>query len=189
MLLVLIQPETIKISHLLTAGQSIFMNSFFPNVMNEWNKLNIKITNLTSHNTFKSSLLSFIRPLHCDTFGIHNPIGLQILARLRTGLSNLNEHKFKHIFRNFLNPLCACNLEPEAISHYLLRCHLFQTERRTLLNDIKEIDENIVTDHKNDLDQILLYGNERYRYDTNRMILLSTIKFCRDSKRCDLPLF
>ena len=165
------------------------MNSFFPNVMNEWNKLNIKITNLTSHNTFKSSLLSFIRPLHCDTFGIHNPIGLQILARLRTGLSNLNEHKFKHIFRNFLNPLCACNLEPEAISHYLLRCHLFQTERRTLLNDIKEIDENIVTDHENDLDQILLYGNERYRYDTNRMILLSTIKFCIDSKRFDLPLF
>ena len=70
-----------------------FMNSFFPNVINEWNKLDIKIANIISHNTFKSSLLSFIRPLHCDTFGIHNSIGLQLLARLRTGLSHLNEHK------------------------------------------------------------------------------------------------
>ena len=65
----------------------------------------------------------------------------------------------------------------ETTSQYLLRCHLFQIERRTLLNYIKEIDEHIKTDHKNDLDQLLLYGNERYRYDTNKMILLSTIKF------------
>ena len=42
--------------------------------------------------------------------------------------------------------------------------------------------ENIITDHKNDLDQILLYETGRYRYDTNRMILLSTIKFCLNSK-------
>ena len=62
-------------------------------------------------------------------------------------------------------------------------------EWRIVLNDIKEIDENIVTEHKNDLDQILLYENGCYRYETNRMILLSTIKFCIDSKRFDLPLF
>ena len=68
------------------------------------------------------------------------------------GLSHLNEHKFKHNFHDFLNPLCACNLKPETASHYLLWYHLFQTERRTLLNDIKEIDENIVTEHKSDLD-------------------------------------
>ena len=44
-----------------------FMKSFVPNVINEWNKLDIKITNIKSHNTFKSFLLNFIRPLHCDT--------------------------------------------------------------------------------------------------------------------------
>ena len=165
-----------------------FMNSFFPNIANEWNKLDIKITNKTSHNTFKNSLLRFIRPLHCDTFGIYNPIGLQLLTRLRTGLSYLNEHKFKYNFCDFLNPPCACNLEPEITSHYLLRCHLFQTERSTLLNDIKEIDENILTDHKNYLDQILLFGKRLYRCDTNRKIFLSTIKFCIDSKRFDFPL-
>ena len=159
-----------------------FMNSFFPNVITKQNKLDIKITNITSNDTLKSSLLNFIRSLLFDTFGIHNPIGIQLLTRLQTGLSHLNEHKFKHNFRYFLNPLCAYNLEPETISHYLLRCHLFQTERRILLNDIKNIEENIVTDHKNNLDQILLYGNGCYVDDTKRMILLSTINFCIDSK-------
>ena len=104
-------------------------------------------------------------------------------------LSLLNERKFKHNFCDFIHPLCACNLEPETTPHYLRRCHLFQTERRTLLNDTKQIDENIITDNKNDLDQIFLYGNGRCKYDTNRMILLSTIKFCIDSKRFDFSLF
>ena len=124
-----------------------------------------------------------------DTFGYHNPVGLLLLTRLRLGLSHLNKHKFRHNFRDFLNPLCECNLEPETKSSYLVLCHLFQIERRTFLNDIKEIDEHIITDQKNDLDQILLYENERYRYDTNRMVLLSTIKVCIESKRFDLTLY
>ena len=56
-------------------------------------------------------------------------------------------------------------------------------KRRTLLNDVKEVDEHIMTDHKIDLDQILFDGNGRYRYDTNILIFLSSIKFCIDSKR------
>lgn len=86
-------------------------------------------------------------------------------------------------------PSCACNLEPEATCHYFLSCHILQIERRPLINDIKEIDEHILTDHKNDLDQGLIYRNECYRYDTNEIILLSTLKFFIDSRRCDLLLF
>ena len=74
----------------------------------------------------------------------------------------------------------------ETTSHFLLRFQLFQIAPRTLLNDIKKTDEQIKTDHKNYLDQILLHGNERYKYDANRIILLSTITFC---VRFDLPLF
>ena len=42
----------------------------------------------------------------------------------------------------------------------MLRCHLFQVERTTLLNDIEEADERIITDNTSILDQILLYGND-----------------------------
>ena len=44
-----------------------------------------------------------------------------------------------------INPPCTYNLELETTSHYLLRCTLFQAERRFLVTDIKEIDEQIVT--------------------------------------------
>ena len=165
-----------------------FKNSSFPNIIIERNKLDINIKSVTSYTAFKNALLSFIRPKHVDTFGIRNPIGMQLLTRLRLGFGHLNEHKFRHNFRDFFNPLCECKLEPETTSHFLLRCHLFQAERTTLLNDIKEVDERIVSDNTSNLDQILLYGNENYNHDTNKKILLSTIKFCIDSKRFDMSL-
>ena len=108
--------------------------------------------------------------------------------RVQLGFSHLNEHKFRPNFHDFLNSLCECKLEPETTSHFLLRCHLFPVERTILLNDIKEIHERIISDNASILDQILLHGNENYNHDTNKKILLSTIKFCIDSKRFDMPL-
>ena len=70
----------------------------------------------------------------------------------------------------------------------MLRCHLFQVERTTFLNDIKEIDERIISDNTSMLDQILLYGNDDYNHDTNKKILLFSIKVCIDSKRFEMPL-
>ena len=72
---------------------------------------------------------------------------MQLLTRIQLGFSNLNEHKFRRNFGDFLNPLCECNLEPDTTFHFLLRCHLFQVERTTLLNDIKEVDEHIISDN------------------------------------------
>ena len=118
---------------------------------------------------------------------IHLESLIPLLTRLRLGFSHLNKHKFRHNFYDFLHPLCECKLEPETTSHFLLRFHLFQVERTTLLNDIKEIDERIISDNTSILDQILLYGNENYNHDTNKNILLSTVKFCINSKRFDMP--
>ena len=64
-------------------------NSFFPNVICEWNKLDINIKSMTSYTAFKDPLLSFTRQKHVDTFGIHNLIGLQLLTRLRYGFQSL----------------------------------------------------------------------------------------------------
>ena len=113
--------------------------------------------------------------MHFDTFNIDSSVGLQLLTRLRLGLSHLNEHKFKHNFR-----------EPETRFHCLLQCHLFQIERRTLVNDIKEKTKHITTDHKNYLDQM---GMNAGVNDANKMNLMSTINFCTDSKKFDFSLF
>ena len=175
-------------SHLFECRTEYFKNYFFPNVITEWSKLNINMKRMTSYTAFKNALLSFIQPKHVHTFGIHNPIQLQLLTRLQLVFSLLTDHKFRHNFLDFLNPLCECKLEQETTSIPLLRCYLFQVERTTLLNDFKGIDESIIRDNTSMLDQILLHGNDNYNHDTNKKNLLSAIKFCIDSKRFEMPL-
>ena len=64
---------------------------------------------MTSYTGFKNALLSFTRPKHVDKFEVHNPIGLQLLTRLRLGFIQLNEHKFRHNFRDLFNPYASVN--------------------------------------------------------------------------------
>ena len=90
-----------------------FKNSFFPNVINEWNKLDEEIKCATSFSLFKASLLKMGRPHAKSTFRIDNPVGIRLLVRLRLGLSHLKEHRFRHNFADFVNPLCSCRIEPE----------------------------------------------------------------------------
>ena len=84
-----------------------FKNSFFPNVITEWNKLDVDIKSMTSYTAFENALLSFTGLKQVDTFGIYNPIGLQLLTSLRLGFSHLNEHKFRNNFRDFLIPYAS----------------------------------------------------------------------------------
>ena len=101
------------------------------------------------------SLKSFTQLISFDTFELQNPVELSLLTRLWMCLSHLNGHKCKHKFWDFLNPLCACNLEQDTMSHYLLCCQLFHWNGEPSYT--YEINEHILTDHINDLDQILLY--------------------------------
>ena len=71
-----------------------FRNSFFPNVINKWNKLDEKIKGATLFSLLKASLLKMGCPHANSTYRIHNPIGIRLLKRLHLGLSHLNEHKF-----------------------------------------------------------------------------------------------
>ena len=51
-------------------------------------------------------------------FDIYNPYGIKLLIRLRLGLSHLNERKFKHGFKEIINPICICGgaIESKIIS-------------------------------------------------------------------------
>ena len=58
--------------------------------------------------------------------GIHHPLGLTLLTRLRLGLSHLNEHRFKHNFKNCINPICACSLEVKSTKHFSCTATIIQ---------------------------------------------------------------
>ena len=162
-----------------------FKNSFIPNVINEWNKLDPVIRSSTSYNLFCNTLLNFIRPVQRKTFNINDSVGFKLLTRLRLGFSHLREHKFRHGFRDILNPLCPCSIETETTAHYFLRCHFYNANRSSLMDELNEIDISFSTLNENKLIDLILYGSDKFDDKKNYNILMSTIKFIKDSQRFD----
>ena len=174
---------TIKVKH------DYFKNSFFPSDISEWNKLDLNIRNSASLNAFKKKLLNFIRPCANSIFDIHNPLGIKFLTRLRLGLSPLQEHKFRHCFQDTLNPLCECAKDIESTMHFFLHCTNFLVPRQTLLQKIRNIDNNILSQSETQLTQTLLYGNQNYHPSINRLIINSTIEYIISTERFKCSLF
>ena len=83
---------------------------------------------------FKTKLLSKICPLPKSVFQIHDITGLAYLTQLRVGLSKFNFHKFKHNFRDTINPMCHTNNGIEDTEHFLLLCPSLEAQHRDLLS-------------------------------------------------------
>ena len=70
---------------------NFFKYSFFPSTLQDWFNLNASIRKLRVLAIFKSRLLSFIRPIQSNVYNIFDPIGLELLTRLRLGCSHLTD--------------------------------------------------------------------------------------------------
>ena len=121
---------------------TLFKKWFLPFTITEWNKLDSDIKNIDSHVMFRKKLLTFIRPLENDTYGIYDPIGVRLLNKLRLGFSHLREHNFKHNLTDTLIPLCLCSLEDT--EHWFLRFQNNISFRTTLMNDLNDINTAIL---------------------------------------------
>ena len=94
------------------ARTKTFESSFFPYCAEAWGNLSEELRNINSINTFKSSILNFVRPTENSVFEVHDIKGVKLLTRLRLDFSHLNEHRFRHNFNDILNPMCSCGKEP-----------------------------------------------------------------------------
>ena len=130
--------------NLVSCKSEYFKNSFIPNVIYEWSKLDPDIGSSTSYNLFRNTFMKFIRSVQRKTFNINDSVGVKLLTRLRLGFSHLREHKFRHGFRDILKPLCPCSIEAETTAHYFLRCHFYNTNRSALTNELNEIDSSFL---------------------------------------------
>ena len=164
-------------------------NSFFPATISEWNNLDCIIRNSKSLSIFKKNLLNFMRPCANSIFNIHNSYGIKLLARLRLGLSHLGDHKFRHCFQDTLNPLCDCGNDTETTTHFFLHCPSVHTPRQTLLNNIRNINEQILSHGEDQLIQTVLYGNPNVNLTFNGLILNATIECLISTERFKRPLF
>ena len=133
---------------------------------------------------FKKNLLNFVRPRANSIINIHNPHGIKPLTRLRLGLSHLCDHRFRHCFQDTLNPLCDCGNDTETTTHFFLHCPSFHNPRQIFLNNIRNINEQILSHGKDQLIQTFLYGNANCNLTVNRLMsnlrtehLISTERF------------
>ena len=91
-------------------------------------------------------------------FSIHNPQDVKLLSRLRLNFSHLNEHKFRHNFKERVSPMRGCELEIESTQHFFLRCHFYHIERSELPNSLYEIDLPINELNEDSIINLVLFG-------------------------------
>ena len=97
------------ISYLIFGSKTIISKMVSSTVL-EWNKLDLNICNSESLTSFKGNILKIIRPSENSVFLYNNLKRIQLLTRLRPGLSHLREHKFKHNFQDTFQDTTSSNL-------------------------------------------------------------------------------
>ena len=106
-------------SVLLQLKMTFCKNSFFPSVIIEWNALDPNIWNCTCLTMFKKLILKFIRPDTNTLFNKHDAQCTKHLARLRLGLSPLNDNNIHHCFKDYMNLICISWHDIETTTHFL----------------------------------------------------------------------
>ena len=166
-----------------------FKNLFFPYTIEAWYSLDPSIVNSNSLEVFKNKLLYFIRPVQRTIYNVFDPQGLKFLSRLRLGLSPLNEHRFRHNFKDCINPLCSCSLEVENTLHFFLHCHHYSTFRIGLMNKVNRIDGNCSCFSDDNKVSLLLYCDSRFDDNKNNFILSASITNILETERFSTSLF
>ena len=98
---------------------------FFPYCTKEWNQLNDDFKKIESIKKFKEMLIKVIRTIENSVFGVSVIYDTKLLTRLKLNFSHLNEHKFRHNFKNAVNPMGNYVAATETTIHYLLCCWLY----------------------------------------------------------------
>ena len=98
-----------------------FKNLYFPFCISKWKKSINLLTQSENTRKFKNTLMKDIKSNDRLLFSIHD---LQ-LYQLRLNVSHLNEHKFRHNFKECVSSMSGCGLKIESVQHFFLRCHFY----------------------------------------------------------------
>ena len=110
-------------------------------------------------------------------------MGLRYLFQLRASLSPLRSHKSRHNFIDTPSDICLCEQGVENTSHFLFFCPRFAIQRATLITKVNEILLKNNLNHLGNQPELYLYGNDSINVADNRKILISTLKYIKDTGR------
>ena len=144
------------------------------------------LLNIVTKETFFT--FNNIKPMANKTFSIYKLLGIKLLNRLRADFSHLNKDKFRHNLADTLNSLCLCSLETESMTHFFLHCRYYNNICITLMNELNDTDNSITSTQPNELLQVILYGDCKFKDNVNKRILIATIQFIKNSNRFNQSL-
>ena len=163
-------------------NSSRYKNSFFPDAIKSWNSLGTEYSS-QSIGIFKKGILDLVRPRQKTLYGVHDSSGVKFIFQLRIGLSILKSHKKRHNFVDTPDDQCDCLRGKEDTSHFLFSCPLYAAPRTELLNSVSNVLIMNNLQHLSNNVKIYLYGHASLHVDENKAIILSTIKFIRETNR------
>ena len=84
--------------------------------------------------------------------------------------------------------MCDCGAETETTSHFFLHCEFFANEEQKLHDDVYRLDVSMKHLNKESLNDVLLYGSDRFNDSKNKQILLHEICYIQTTKHFERPL-
>ena len=160
-----------------------YRKSFFPDAIVSWNKFITHFATMPTFKSLKNYISCFFRPKPHSIFRIHDPLGIHYLFQLRVGLSPLRNHKKRHNFIDTPSDTCYCTQGVENTTHFLFECPFYASQRATLAGSVIQILLNKNLNHLGNQERLYLYGHESLNDTDNKAILLSTIKYIKDTER------
>ena len=145
--------------------------------MKEWKNLDPEIWKSKSISIFESNILQFIQHKPNRVCYCHDPKGIRQKTRLHLGLRHIHEHKFKHSFQDFLNPLSFCHNDIETFTHSLLHYLAYTNGKNDPSGQNWKYElwhfRNKWCSHE----KILHYGDNSLSASSNTLTLNSTINY------------
>ena len=150
-----------------------------------WNRIHPETLNASF---IIKHLLKEIHLAPHSVYDICKPNGLDLITRLKLGLSHLTEYKFNHNLKNCINPLFSCSLEVESTSYFFLHCHYYDSVICKMFNELCEVDVNLPNAFHEKLVNILLDGSSFFVIVITGLFIL--INKCKtDSNRFSRSIF
>ena len=157
---------------------------FFPDAIASWNIFIKHFDDVPSFDILQKHINTFFRPKTKSTFGIHDPVGPRYLFQLRMSLSPLRSHKFRHNFADTPSEICRCEQGIEDTSHFIFSCpSSYAIQRATLTASLINILQKNNLNYLGNQSHLYLYGHPSINSTANRKIILSTIKYIKDTLR------
>jgi hypothetical protein len=167
-----------------------YQNSFYPQSIDDWNKLNLDIRNVKTIETFKDHQKKNCGFKTNNLYHQYPSKAVTNHTRLRLGLSGLSSHRCDYNHIN--NPKCPlCPSRREDPEHFFLTCPAHEAHRDEFMRNVCQIlhsIEDFIVDFRSQrfrkqFIDIILKGTNLLNETDNMKIFEITQNYIRNSQR------